>query len=342
MILNTSSKGHRSTENRLALLLIAIVLGATACAITAPFARNDDPLEPGDHEFSLDHEELTRTYIVHIPPQAEEGKALPLVLAFHGGAGNANGTKWYYLMDAIADRDGFIIVYPNGTGRFSEYLLTWNAGTCCGYAMENQVDDVSFVLALLDDISERTPIDQDRIYATGLSNGAMMAYRLAVEASDRIAAIAPVGGAMMVDEFAPTRPVPVMHVHSIDDHRALYAGGLGPPNPLTGVQVDHPHVEDSLNSWIVYNGCPQSPIIEPTIYGEQGTQDEGHSATKLIYGPCNEGSEVVIWKLTGAGHVWPGGRQNYLETILGPSTTIIDANEEIWSFFQQFSREQDS
>jgi polyhydroxybutyrate depolymerase len=243
-------------------------------------------------------------------------------------------------MDRLADQEGFLVLYPQGTGRFEGRLLTWNAGACCGYALEEDVDDVDFVLTALEDLTKRTPIDRDRVYATGLSNGAMMAYRLAVEASERITAIAPVAGGMVVDSFAPTRPVPVMHIHSADDPRAPYAGGLGPPHPLTHERVHHPSIEETLAQWTDNNGCPATPSMGPIVEGEPGSEDQGHTAVKHTYAPCQEGSSVVHWKLTGAGHVWPGGERDYLEVILGPSTTIMDANKEMWGFFSRFDLER--
>ena len=151
-------------------------------------------LAPGDHRVTLQHGGRQRSYIVHVPPAAREGRPLPVVLNFHGGGGNAEAQQKYSRMDALADAEGFLVVYPDGTGRMADKLLTWNAGTCCAYSVTNNVDDVGFTLALLADLEARQPVDRRRVYATGLSNGAMMAWRLAVEASDRIAAIAPVAG----------------------------------------------------------------------------------------------------------------------------------------------------
>ena len=188
-------------------------------------------LSAGNHTLSFMHDGRDRSYIVHLPPQVDSGQGLPVVLNFHGGGGRASGQQKYALMDNTADDHGFVVIYPNGIGRFKKRLLTWNTGKCCGYAMKENVDDVGFVIALLDDISQKTNIDRKRVYATGLSNGAMMSYRLAVEASAHIAAIAPVAGAMMVETFIPKHPVPVMHIHSIDDPRAIYGGGLGPLPP---------------------------------------------------------------------------------------------------------------
>ncbi|MBI4191372.1 MAG: prolyl oligopeptidase family serine peptidase [Betaproteobacteria bacterium] len=317
---------------RTALLVLLIAASVSGSSIAAAAI-----LDPGDHGFTLEHQFRKRSYLARVPPHATAAAPLPVVLNFHGGAANAKNHKSYSRMDAVADREGFIAVYPNGSGGIGERFLTWNAGTCCGPAAATQADDVGFVLALLDDLARRTPVDRNRIYATGLSNGAMMAYRLAAEASERIAAVAPVAGAMTVVRFAPSRPVPVMHIHSVDDQRALYNGGLGPPFPLSGTRVLHPPVEEMLARWVRHNGCAPQPAIAAALRGGDGTRDQGQSARKFVYAPCRAGTEVVLWKLTGAGHVWPGGQRDYMKRLLGADTAIIDANSEMWRFFSRFT-----
>lgn len=313
-----------------ALALLVLTAGAQAAT-----------LAPGNHEFTLDHGQLSRSYLVHVPPQAERGKALPVVLNFHGGGAHAEAHRRYSRMDAAADRDGYVAVYPNGTGGIGGRLLTWNAGACCGPAAASKVDDVAFTLALLDDLARRMPLDTRRIYATGLSNGSMMAYRLAAEAADRIAAVAGVAGAMTtMSRFAPVLPVPVMHIHSVDDQRALYDGGLGPVFPFTNTRVLHQPVAAMLEKWVAHNGCPVTPKARGPLGGQPGAADAAHTATQTIYAPCRGGAEVVLWKLTGAGHVWPGGVQDYLPQLLGPGTAVIDANQEMWRFFSRFHRAQ--
>lgn len=292
-------------------------------------------LAAGDHQFFVDHDGRRRSYLVHVPAEAAPAKAPPVVLNFHGGGGNAAGQKSYSRMDEASERHGFIAVYPEGTGGVLGKLHTWNAGNCCGYAMENKVDDVGFTVALLDDLAARTSIDRRRIYATGLSNGAMMAYRLAAERSDRIAAIAAVAGGMVIDAFGPSRAVPIVHIHSVDDPRALYDGGLGAPFPFTSKRVNHPPVEDTIGRWISFDRCPTQAAASPTLRGK--SSDAGNTATKYVYGPCSGGTEVVLWKLTGSGHVWPGGVRDRYKRLLGRSTHVIDANEEMWEFFARFT-----
>lgn len=227
------------TRTIFALLLLLIVLTAKVFAATPSSA-------PGDHVVTLKHGGRERSAIVHLPAGAAASGGLPVVLNFHGGGGHGASQKAYALMDALADREKFIALYPNGSGRLSGRLLTWNAGSCCGYSVLNRIDDVGFVRALVDQLADKFPVNRRRVYATGLSNGGMMAHRLAAEASDVIAAVAPVAGGMVLPTIKSSRAVPVMHIHSVDDPRALYAGGLGPPFPMTNSQVFHPNVDEMI------------------------------------------------------------------------------------------------
>ena len=313
---------------------VLVLAGALFAAAVAGAAA----LAPGDHEIALVHGELHRSYIVHVPPQGASGKPLPVVLNFHGGGAHAREQQRYSRMDATADREGFIAVYPNGSSGIGGRLLTWNAGACCGWAAVGRVDDVGFTVALLDDLARRVALDPGRIYATGLSNGSMMAYRLAAEVPQRIAAVAGVAGAMTLSRFAPALPVPVMHIHSVDDQRALYDGGLGPAFPFTNTRVFHESVDAMLKKWTAHNGCPERPQVGDIVRGRAGAADAAHTAVRHAFAPCRGGTEVVLWKLEGAGHVWPGGLQDYLTWLLGAGTTVIDANGEMWRFFSRFRR----
>jgi polyhydroxybutyrate depolymerase len=312
--------------------LFVYIAAALALANTYVQAAS---LGSGDHSITLKHGGRERSAIVHVPPGAPEKAQLAVLLNFHGGGGHGANEQQYSLMDRLADRETFIAVYPNGTGRFDKRLLTWNAGTCCAYAALNNIDDVGFVRALIAELSIKLPIDRRRVYATGLSNGGMMAHRLAAETSDLIAAVAPVAGGMVLPAIKSTRAIPVMHIHSVDDPRALYSGGLGPPFPMTKSQVFHPNVDQMIAKWVRHNGC----ALEPTIADRRSDRDgRGHQATKFVYDKCRDGAEVILWKLTGAGHVWPGGVRDYLPLLLGTGTTVIDANAEMWGFFSRFRR----
>jgi len=309
------------------VLLLLVVAASKAFALTPSPA-------PGDHTATLKYGGRERSAIVHVPRHALERRVLPVIINFHGGGGHGVSQKEYSLLDALAESENFITVYPNGTGRLSGRLLTWNAGSCCAYSVLNRIDDVGFVRALIDELAEKFPINRRRVYATGMSNGGMMSHRLAAEASDIIAAVAPVAGGMVLPTIKSTRAVPVLHIHSVDDPRALYTGGLGPPFRMTKSQVFHPNIDDMIKRWVEHNSC----AAEPTVAERRADRAGGsHSATKYVYSNCRDGAEVALWKLSGAGHVWPGGKQKVLERILGPSTTVIDANREMWEFFKRFA-----
>ena len=328
---------HAGVRHRPGLLrgLSILALTLSACARNGRETPLEVTLPAGDHEFSLAHGGRSRAYIVHVP--ARLTPPVPVVVAFHGGGGEAPGYQAYAGLDAVADREGFVVVYPFGSGILPRRLLTWNAGDCCGFALNQGVDDVGFAVALLDDLAERLPIDPTRVYATGHSNGAMMSYRLA-EASDRFAAVAPVAGAMGVDA-TPGRPVAVLHLHSVDDPRALYDGGLGPPFPGTDVRSFHRPVETSLAAWRTRNGCTGEPRVADTRTGAPRTINEGQTATLLVWDRCTSGRPVSHWKLTGVGHAWPGNEvAEVREDVIGAPTTLIRAAEEAWRFFAPVRR----
>src|SRR5262249_50718020 len=152
--------------------------------------------------------------------------------------------------------------------------LTWNAGGCCLWAMRNKIDDVGFIRALLDDLGSRLPFDRSRVYATGISNGGMMAYRLGVEAPDRIAAIASVEGALMVKVSALRRPMPLMVFNSLDDPWVPYRGSSRLYAWFAHLAAVYPAVENTVARWRAFNGCPAAARTGPMLKGSAGTTDE--------------------------------------------------------------------
>ena len=284
-----------------------------------------DTLAPGDHTRSLTVGDLKRTYLVHVPKSYDGSKAYPLVLSFHGGGSNADQMVRFCGLNETADKHGFIVVYPSGTGRL-EKVLTWNGGNCCGYAMQNKIDDVAFTKALLDDLAKVVKVDAKRVYATGMSNGAIMAYRLASELSDRIAAIAPVSGPMGTEKCDPKRPVPVIHFHGTDDQFAPFKGGKGEKS-LSG--TDFYSVDHSIQAWVKANGCKEEPAtVELPDKAKDGTK-----VTRKTYGGGKDGAEVVLIMIDGGGHTWPG-REPGLK-MLGKSTKNVSANDLMWAFFEK-------
>ncbi len=284
----------------------------------------------GDHTRKLLVDGRERSYLVHVPQREPAGgrSEFPLVLAFHGSGTNARIMERFCGLSDKADEAGFVVVYPNGTGRKGN-ILSFNGGNCCGFAQKENVDDVKFTAAMLDDLAAVFPYDQQRIYATGMSNGAVMSYCLAAQLSERIAAVAPVGGPMGTESCSPQQPVPVCHLHGTKDAYAPFAGGIG-PRSLS--KTNFYSVEHSIRVWVNVNGC--NPIPTETELPERIA--DSTQVTQQIYSGGGQGSEVVLYTIHGGGHTWPG--QEPLFANLGVSTKNLDANQVIWEFFQRFSR----
>jgi polyhydroxybutyrate depolymerase len=280
-----------------------------------------DPLTAGDHNRKLTVDEQERTYLVHIPTNYDHNTPTPVVLIFHGAATNAAITVSFTGMSKKSDEAGFIAVYPNGTGLGP--FLTWNAGGRKGKLAEESADDVKYVGLLLDDLATVANVDSRRVYATGMSNGGMMCYRLAAEMSDRIAAIAPVAGTVTVDESRPKRPVPVMHFHGKADNIVPF-DGLGENAPKF---LPFKSVEESVAIWCEINGCSDAPTI--TEFPDK--EDDGTTVQQKRWSG-KDGAEVVLIVIEGGGHTWPG-KEPPVE-FLGKSTLDISANDLIWEFFQ--------
>lgn len=310
----------------------------------------------GDHDFSLIHDGLKRIYKVHVPRSYNIHKKIPVVLAFHGGGGDAEGSVKYFDLNTKADEEGFIAVYPEGTGKIVDGKLfgSWNAGRCCPPAMDNHIDDVGFISNMIDQLKSDFQIDEKRIYATGMSNGALMSYRLACELSEKIAAIAPSGGHDALDRCQPSRPVPVLHIHGKEDPCAFYEGGSCggciakflnklniPAQPHTWACGSVPEYVDD---WKQINECSDDSKV---IY-----QNRGAVCNQFIH--CKNDSEITLCTVESMGHVWPGHKTYsakacktnpegyfcglWVETVGSLSDDII-ANDLIWDFFKKHPME---
>ena len=224
-----------------------------------------------------------RGYRVFVPDGGGDGA---LFVGLHGGLGAGDQFAGVDGIEAVAEREGFVVVHPDGVGR------TWNGGVCCGRAARDDVDDVAFVAALIDRLVDEHDIDPGRVFAYGHSNGGIMAYRLACELSDRIAGVAVVAGTLGVDDCRPERPVSVLHVHGDADRNLPIDGGVG-DRSLAGVHFPSPR--DGFATLAAADGCPAAT-----------TEVDGDVTTER-HGPCDGGTEAVFVTLAGGEHPWPGG-----------------------------------
>lgn len=302
--------------------------------VTATFlALSQGELPSGTSWQSVSVETEERRYLVHVPQENPANGPRPVILCFHGGGSNPEQMMNYCGLNEKADESGFLVVYPEGSGRL-EAIRTWNAGNCCGYAQRQRVDDVQFVRAVLDDLDRRAQIDPDRVFATGISNGAMISYRLAAELSDRIAAIAPIAGPMGFEDCSPEHPVSIIHFHGTDDEFAAFEGGSGKRSVS---RTDFFSVRHTIDAWVEANGCDAEPVVTDL----PDTADDETTVRREVYSSERTGAEVVLYVIEGGGHTWPG-RVPRASRFLGPSTRDISANDLMWEFFQRHPRRSGS
>jgi polyhydroxybutyrate depolymerase len=263
-----------------------------------------------------------RSYTLLLPSTYTVTASTPLVIALHGGGGSATQFEASSLLTPKADSAGFAVVYPNGTRSGALGLQTWNGGNCCGSAIAEDVDDVNFIRQLIATLTARYAIDPRRVYATGHSNGARLSYRLACELPERIAAIAPNASALMLPVCAPSRPVPVLHMHSSLDANVPYLGGFG--IGMSG--ADYPPLEDTMQRWTTINGCAPTPVVERIA----------DRYTHVLWGECMAGSSVEYYLTDDGGHSWPGGDAG--RPGVDPPSTAINANDLLLAFFAKHAQ----
>jgi polyhydroxybutyrate depolymerase len=274
-----------------------------------------------------------RTYLVHVPPNYSPKKPLPLVVVIHGAFDTAAGMEKYSTFSDLADRESFIVMYPNGMGIFGLFQH-WNAGHCCGKAANDDVDDVGFIASAINDVRVRLQIDPSRIYMVGFSNGGMLAYRFAAERGDILAAVAPlaasIGGRPSEDAPQwripdPVKPLSVITIHGMADNDIVYEGGVSLHRGGTRTFWS---VNESIDFWVRHNGChPNAAATE---------LNHGHVRIHT-WGACSNDTEVVLYLMENWGHVWPG---RYFTAELEEEDPLkdFDAAEVIWNFFKSHTR----
>lgn len=282
--------------------------------------KNDDPQQEYRFKKTMTVDGRARTYLLNLPPNYYNSSGFSLVIAMHGGGGSAEQFETTSKLTTKANASQFVVVYPEGvqsTGILG--ARTWNAGNCCDYARDNNIDDVNFLGQLIDKLVAEYKIDAKKVYATGHSNGGMLSYRLACEMADKVAAIATSGCTMGVTEPCnPSRPVPVLHMHSVLDARVPYQGGVG----ITDVYF--PPIDSVLNVWSLINACatPSQILVD----------DSDYKFTK--WSDCDDNVTIQYYLTQDGGHGWAGGLPG------GPNSdtpsVVINSNDLLWDFFQQY------
>ena len=313
-----------------ALLVLVLMAGLVNSGCLRSLRHTPQNPQPSAADFSssIPSGGLQRTYLVHVSSVYDETKPTPLVIVLHGGGGSGQGMNALTRFNGIADRENFIVVYPDG------FESHWNDGRDVRQyrAQAQNVDDVGFISALIDHLSGQFNIDAKRIYVTGISNGAMMSHRLGCQLSQKIAAFAPVAGNLPVNMepvCSPARPVSVLIINGTDDPLVPWAGGEVHLGPLELGQVLS--VADTVKFWANKDGCTATPVEAPL---PDTDPNDGTTVTTRTYGGCQDGVEVILYTVQGGGHTWPGGLQYSTEATIGRTSRDFSASEVIWQFFK--------
>jgi len=267
---------------------------------------------------------VAREYLLHVPPGLGE-KPVPLFIVLHGGGGEGSSMERYARFDPLADREHFVVAYPDGLDR------GWNDGRG---EIKHAADDVGFISAMIDDIAHNSKIDLKRVYATGMSNGGMMSNRLACELSPRLAAVALVassGGAAAMKTCRPAQPVGYLVIDGTADPIVPYAGGTVRimRGPSRGEVIG---AEATIQFWVKANGCGK----ELARRDLPNRANDGTSASVMDYAGCK--MPTKLYKIEGGGHTWPSSHPYLPKAIVGATSHQIDATEVIWEFFRGIHR----
>ena len=313
---------HRQNVNNSTFLVSTTTQNEVRDNTISPVIPGDFVIGQGDYEYTITLGNAVRRYLVHVPKSYNKKQVVPLVLFFHGGGGNMNHSSLTYGWKEKSDQEGFIIAFTNGDSRLpNDKFATWNAGNCCAHARDANIDDIGYTREVIKDIKSKFAIDPKRVYATGMSNGGMMVYRLACDLANEFTAVASVAGTDGTLTCTPTRPISILHIHAKDDTHVLFGGGAGQDafSDLDKV-ADFISVAETITRWVKRNHTNTTPkrILEvPGAYCD-------------LYVSSVNTTQVKLCVTETGGHSWPGSLP-----VRGkePSRAII-ANDVIWDFFK--------
>ncbi len=309
---------NRLRPRRLAASLLHRLLLAGLCVLTLASAV---PAQAVDLSLkTLRVGNLSRTYFSE---RSGVGEAQPLIIALHASGSSGSILARATGLTEIAEAAGYMIAYPNGTGLTID-ARTWNSGGCCGYAQMHQVDDVSFLRALIDKLASEGLADRERVYLVGVSNGGMMAYRMAVEAPQLFKAVAVVSGVLDVPADTVKAGMPVLHIHGSDDPFIPFLGGIGKQEVS---QLPRISVAKTIEAWVKADGADPKPAITDIA----DTAGDGTTIRQYTYHSPSDAQAVVLYEVKGGGHAWPGGTAPIING--GKTSQNLDASRTIIGFF---------
>jgi polyhydroxybutyrate depolymerase len=271
---------------------------------------------------------INRSYLLHVPPACSGSGPRPLLVVLHGADASGPMMMFYTRFNDIADRNNFIVVYPNSVGPY------WNDGRVDmnSVSFKANIDDVKFIASLIDHIASRYRVDTGRVYVAGFSNGGMMALRLAIAVPEKLAAVSSVSGLLPkhLSYLTPARPIPVMIIQGTDDPIVPCGGGK-----LNGKHGEVLSAVDTTAYWSSRNGC--SSRVGVQVLPDRDP-DDGTLVFRVSYACKNSGMEVVLLTIQGGGHTWPGAPIAVPDGKSGKTCRDISASDIIWDFFSHHRR----
>jgi polyhydroxybutyrate depolymerase len=298
---------------------IVCVLVLLSGGLSPASSRRRAPAD--DEQAHLNVGGVDRTYLLHTPQSVSGSSLVPLVLVFHGGGGHAATMPNFTHFDDLADREGFLVAYPESFNK------SWNDTHGLSPA-----DDVGFIRALIAELQRTHHADPKRTYAAGISNGGFFSSRLACDLTDKLAAIAAVAATMpesLVPVCKPSAPISVIFMQGSKDPLVHIDGG--PVLRDRGVAVS---LAQASEFWCKWDGTSSSPVVEDL-------PDHAHDGTSVrreVYAGGKQGTEVVVYVIEGGGHTWPGGPQYLPAFLIGKASHNLDGTQVIWNFFKNHKR----
>lgn len=332
-----------STNKKILVVSFLIILLISSLIYSIFFPWKDNSLAKvqnfsffkRDQIFKINYGGQDRLWISHISKKYDGKISVPLVINLHGAGGSAESAKNSSGMNNHSDKEGYIVVYPEATGKkiLGKVSGYWNVDVDLGRNTDTRgVNDVGFINKIIDEMSSKYKIDQKRIYVTGLSRGGMMAYYLACQPNSRIAAIAPVSSTFVNNPALceTGRSIPVIHFHGTADRVLPYNGGYSDKSLPDLLQNNFFYLsaKNSVEVFAKKNNCPMK---------QQVVYTKGNVSCSA-YNGCPRQGNVVLCTVRGGGHTWPGGsyeiKSDLWKNLVGEINRDISANEIMWEFFK--------
>jgi polyhydroxybutyrate depolymerase len=288
----------------------------------------DMAIGPGLHQRVVQSEGAERIYLLHAPDDYDAVIPRPFIVVLHGGGGSAEFAQRVHGWCDLSQREGCLVAFPEATSEdptriagVRENPRIWNDGSRRSAVARRNVDDIGYLAAVLDDVQDHFAVDANRVLVSGFSNGASMTFRVGVELSDRVSAIAPVSGHLCLSDPRPARPMSMLYMIGLADPLNPFEGGLT-ISPW-GARREKPKVMDSIRNWLQLIDASPTPTA---TYQANGVK-------RVQFGPGGTGHEVVLYTIEGQGHEWPGAERTLPRIISGPQTNKLNATQVIWDFF---------